>query len=228
MISPHGYITVQGWMITELKLSGNELLCYALIYGFSQDTISKFSGSINYISEWLNCSRQTVINVLKSLQEKCLIEKSSQNDNGVFCYGVKKLDWGESKILTGGSQKIRLNNIDNNINNIPPIVPQGDGGCLDYEEFKSRWNRNADKHDNFVAINLMSDQRKKSLSKRMKDLKSNGIEPTVDNFFKTIGKAYMNSSFLRGEKTNFNFTLDFVLQASSFQKLLEGGYEDCQ
>ena len=120
---------------------------------------------------------------------------------------------------TERADKIRL---DKN----PPIVPQGDSDCLDYDEFMSRWNRNADKHDNFTAINVMNSQRKSSLSKRMKDLKSNGIEPTVDNFFKSIGKAYMNSSFLRGEKNNFNFTLDFVLQASSFQKLLEGGYND--
>lgn len=133
-------------------------------------------------------------------------------------------------MLKNENTPIIKNEGDNNkyINNNPPIIPQRDDGCLDFNEFKSRWNRNAEKHDNFVAINLMSDPRKKKLLQRMKDLKSNGIEPTIDNFFKTVGKAYMNSSFLRGEKTNFNFTLDFVLQASSFQKLLEGGYEDCQ
>lgn len=31
------YLTIQDWMVTDLHLKGNELLAYALIYGFSQD-----------------------------------------------------------------------------------------------------------------------------------------------------------------------------------------------
>jgi hypothetical protein len=30
------YVTIQGWQVSELKLSGNELIAYALIYGFCQ------------------------------------------------------------------------------------------------------------------------------------------------------------------------------------------------
>ena len=32
------YFAVQGWMVTELKLKGNALMLYAIIYGFSQTT----------------------------------------------------------------------------------------------------------------------------------------------------------------------------------------------
>ena len=35
-VNPENYITVQGWMVTDLNLKGNELLIYACIYGFSQ------------------------------------------------------------------------------------------------------------------------------------------------------------------------------------------------
>lgn len=28
------YFAVQGWMVTELKLKGNALMLYAIIYGF--------------------------------------------------------------------------------------------------------------------------------------------------------------------------------------------------
>ena len=35
-IKNENYVLIQGWMINELKLKGNELLIYALIYGFSQ------------------------------------------------------------------------------------------------------------------------------------------------------------------------------------------------
>lgn len=97
---------------------------------------------------------------------------------------------------------------------------------IDYDSFMERWNRSASRHDNMIAINLMNDDRKKKLEARFRDLKKNGKEPTIENFFKIIGTAYQNSEFLQGEKTGFNFTLDFVLQAKSFQKILENGYRD--
>lgn len=36
MVKNENYLVIQGWMITELKLKGNELLIYAIIYGFSR------------------------------------------------------------------------------------------------------------------------------------------------------------------------------------------------
>ena len=41
MVNPNNFYTVQGWMVTELGLRGNELAAYAIIYGFSQDGASK-------------------------------------------------------------------------------------------------------------------------------------------------------------------------------------------
>ena len=102
------YVVIQGWMVTELKLSGNELIVYAIIYGFSQSGIDqKFTGSIRYLSEWTNTTKQTVMNCLKSLVDKGYIEKQESLKNGVkFCdYRATRFDEG-SKNLTGGSQKI--------------------------------------------------------------------------------------------------------------------------
>ena len=48
MVNPNNFYTVQGWMVTELGLRGNELAAYAIIYGFSQDGASKFQGSLTY------------------------------------------------------------------------------------------------------------------------------------------------------------------------------------
>lgn len=56
------YFAVQGWMVTELKLKGNALMLYAIIYGFSQTTNTAFTGSVDYLCEWLGgVSRPTVI-----------------------------------------------------------------------------------------------------------------------------------------------------------------------
>jgi len=70
-------------MRTKLNLKGNELLVYALIYGFSQDGKTWFTGSANYIAEWVGVARQNVMAILKRLVEKGLIIKQDKIINGV-------------------------------------------------------------------------------------------------------------------------------------------------
>lgn len=122
-VKDENYCLIQGWMLTKLQLKGNDLLIYAIIYGFSQTEGQVFNGSLQYLVDWTNASRQTVINSLKSLVSKGYIARSEKTINGVkFCeYYATKLDGG-SKNLTGvvkkldqGGQKIRPNNIENNI-----------------------------------------------------------------------------------------------------------------
>ena len=64
MIKNENFITIQGWM-TKLNISGNELLTYAIIYGFSQDEQSVFSGSSSYISKWLNVDKRNVLEIFE-------------------------------------------------------------------------------------------------------------------------------------------------------------------
>ena len=61
------YVVIQGWMCNELNLKGNELLVYALIYGFSQDSESQFNGSRSYIANTFNISLPTVDKALQNL-----------------------------------------------------------------------------------------------------------------------------------------------------------------
>lgn len=70
-------------MVKDLKLKGNELLAYALIYGFSQDGETWFTGSSKYISEWLNIDRRNVLAVLQKLVEKGFLIKNEKIINGV-------------------------------------------------------------------------------------------------------------------------------------------------
>ena len=72
------YYTVHGWMINELGLSGNDLLIYAIIYGFSQDGSTEFSGSLNYLVTFINSTKPTVINCLKKLCESGLLVKTDR------------------------------------------------------------------------------------------------------------------------------------------------------
>ena len=84
MVKPDNYIMIPGWMRTELDLKGNELNLYAIIYGFTQDGETEFSGSIRYMQEWLGAeSKQTVFNTLEKLIKRGLIQKRTEVLNGV-------------------------------------------------------------------------------------------------------------------------------------------------
>ena len=79
------YITILGWMVNELSLSGNDLICYAVIYGFSQDD-NFWEGSQSYLSDWLGVSRRAVADILKRLISNGLITKQEYEVNKVkFC-----------------------------------------------------------------------------------------------------------------------------------------------
>lgn len=83
------YITIQGWMITQLKLKGAELLSYAIIYGFSQDEQSVFSGTLGYLAEWVGVTKQSICSTLKKLVQKKLIIKIEKVVNGITLYDYK-------------------------------------------------------------------------------------------------------------------------------------------
>ena len=122
MVEKENYVVVQGWMITELGLKGNELLIYAVIHGFSQVPNQAFTGSLQYLADWINGSKQTVINCLKSLIDKDLIIKIEKTYNGVkfFEYQSKIFNRGQN-FLPNNIEKENII-INNNIKESQPII----------------------------------------------------------------------------------------------------------
>lgn len=120
-MNTENYINIQGWMVSELGLSGNSLLIYAIIHGFSQGVEEQtFKGTLSYLCEWTNSTKQGVLKNIKSLIEKGLIEKKEQVENGVkkVEYYTTKFNGGGKQSLMGGiKQSLPHNNI-NIINNI--------------------------------------------------------------------------------------------------------------
>ena len=116
MISDGTYITIQWWMRTDLNLSGNELIVYAIIYGFSQNKQGEFTGSAQYLADWVGCTRRTVMTILNKLVEAKLISKTelilNNNEKRVSYHaergcektsqGVKNFHRGCEKISQGG------------------------------------------------------------------------------------------------------------------------------
>lgn len=134
-IKNENYIVIQGFMVNELNLKGNELLIYAIIYGFSQLEGQEFNGTLQYLANWCNSTKQGVLKALKSLIDKGLIEKKENKINNIsfILYHTTKFNTikqsltgdetkfneGIKQSLMGGiKQSLINNNIDiNNINN---------------------------------------------------------------------------------------------------------------
>ena len=72
---------IYGWMATKLKLKGNELLIYAIIYSFSRNDNGNgvFNASTAYLCEWIGATKKTVVEAIANLINKNLIIKLEDN-----------------------------------------------------------------------------------------------------------------------------------------------------
>ena len=75
MIKDDNYYQISGWMLNRLGLKGVALSVYAIIYGFTQDGDTEFSGSRQYLADFTGTTRPTIDKALKELIEKGYISK---------------------------------------------------------------------------------------------------------------------------------------------------------
>ena len=231
MVKNENYLVIQGWMIAELKLKGNELLIYAIIYGFSQNN-QQFKGSHRYLADWCNSTRQGIMKNIESLIKKNLLEKKEIFINNVkFCryrtldinveylQGVNKVDRDGKQSLQGDVNKVdrgskqslhnnKENTIDNNLlDNIDSLL------------FMEKWNKLA-KECKLSLIKSFTENRKKKLSELLEKY-------TQEEILETMFKI-KNINFLLGrtDKSNWKITFDDFLNEEKFIKILEGGYYD--
>lgn len=123
-VNSKNHVVLHGWFINELGLRGNELLVYAIIYGFCQDGENKFEGSLKYLQDWTCSSKNTVMKSLRGLEEKGFIKKEEEIKNSIkFCkYSiieppVQNLNRGGAKTEPNNNY-IYINNIINYLNNV--------------------------------------------------------------------------------------------------------------
>ena len=130
MLNESSFITVQAFMRTKLQLKGYELMAYALVYGFSQDGRSWFSGSRGYIAEWLGCSVRTVANVMDSLTSKGLVIRHTSIDQRGTCVRYRAvLPVPDCVKLSGKPVENDVENSDGVCKNCTGGVQKLHGGC---------------------------------------------------------------------------------------------------
>lgn len=215
-IKNENFIAIQGFMVKELGLSGNELIAYALIYGFSQDNESEFKGSLNYVAEWLNCSKTTAFNLLNKLADDGFIKKTEKTINGVkFCnYSAVKPDDEElkkiklrkqirkekektersskkyngcSKNLNGGVQKVDIHN--NNIDNISETI----GEVHTSTNIDGEVHTSVSRKQTARVTRQDMQAKKDNMLNRFSEICDNSIEnETVGEVVKNAFRRYMN------------------------------------
>lgn len=215
-VKRENYILISGWMVKDLHLKGNELIVFAMIYGFSQDGVGTFNGSLQYISDWTNCSKTAVMNVLKSLVLKGYIVKKDKIINNVkyceysisegiqeSCIPYKKVDGGIQESCIGYTEKLYRgiqeslpNNINNNTNNnkkknkINILVINED-----FEYLWSLYPKKRGKDKAFTAY-------KRAIEKG--ETTKEEVEAGIKAYIAYINKSRTESQYIKNGSTYFN------------------------
>ena len=211
MVKNENYITIQGWMVNKLQLKGNALMVYAIIYGFSQEENSWFTGTSNYLAEWCNCSRQSISTILKKLVEQGLIEKKPIEINNVLFNHYKAItNYNTCKETLQGCKETLHNNISNNISTTKKI-----SNNINNENSKSsKISKNEKKLKNILKIIDEYDFNEKVI-----DL--------LETFFKGL---IDNNVFITDEKIRGNLNKiankDLKTQLNTIQLSLDNGYKN--
>ena len=219
------FVNIQGWMINELNLKGNELIIYALIYGFTKDGVSEFRGSRQYMADWTNTSVRSVQNVVNSLVDKGMIEKNnhinkygSLETSGYKAINVPKLSSEknslvEKKVHEGseksssplvkkvheGSEKSSHNNIDNNISNNIVDIKEKNIKKESVQSVIAEYTENKDLQDALHDFVEMRNKARKPLTARAMKLSLNKLnELALDDVTKI---AIVNQSIVHSWST---------------------------
>lgn len=195
MISNDNYLTICGWMLNELGLKSNELLVYAIIYGFSQDAKNQaFTGSRQYLADWCNASLRTIDNTLSSLVDKGLLEKKELSNGYVQYKALRTTPIKETKVSF-----------------------EADNNSVSSDEVKDLieiWNK----------LGLPQVRNIGSTSKRYKGLVARVKEYGISDVIQAMENA-SKSDFLMGKNNRcWQITFDWFVMPNNFIKVLDGNY----
>ena len=221
-VKDDNFFLVAGWMLNRLNLKGVALQVFSIIYGFSQDGEGSFTGSLQYLCDFTNASKNTILKSLKELVDKGYVLKAENTINGVrFCTYktnaplVQKLHRGgaetepppSSETAPGGSAETEPNNIsfDNKDKISKDIVKETIG--LYHSICVS-----------FPTIRAVSEARKKAIHKILGKYTLDDLKSVFENAEK--------SSFLKGVDGGWKASFDWLMKEDNFLKVMEGNYAD--
>lgn len=238
------YLTIPYIFREKYNLSCNDMIIAGIIFGFSQDGESAFTGSLSYLQAWTGLTKQGIIKILKKLIGVGVIVKETELKNGVrFCkYKIggkvtspllnpslpllNSVEQDGKLSLMGGGKLSLPNNIeiDNKDNNKPTNVgmsSENDAACkIDFEKLMICFNDELIKRGSLIPkLASMTERRKQAVKARIKE---NGKQALFIVIKKTAASAFLNGRNNR----SFVASFDWIIKPNNFVKVLEGNYDD--
>ena len=218
-VKDDNYFLTSGWMINRLNLKGVALQVFSIIYGFSQDGETCFTGSLQYLCDFTNASKPTIIMALKDLVDKGYLVKYENEMNGVKfnryranLLVVKNLNGGSQESLSGGSKETLPGGSQESLHNKEVI----DNTPLISKEIIDLYHSIC---VSFPRVLKITDKRKEAIRKCLAKYSKEEL--------KTVFENAEQSSFLKGKNDRgWSANFDWLISDGNIVKVLEGNYED--
>ena len=176
IVRSDNHVTIDGWMINELGLSGSELIIYALIWGFSQAENQWCTASQAYIAAWANITVRGAIKAINKLAEKGLLIKETNTCKKGFECKYKAV-------------RPSADDCDSDVNKVQTRYEQSSD--VDMNKVQIRYEQSSDNNiedniDNNIKENIIKEKNeteKDSVpesSARSKKVKEKFIKPTIE------------------------------------------------
>lgn len=132
------FIFIPGWAVNKLKLKGNELMIYSIIFSYSRDGIQWYQAPAEYLATCVGASVSTVKECLKKLSDRGYITRREETykgavrrvyyqavvpENDQYRNGTGEQELPVPKRYSSTSTETVLNNTNNNISNNKPSTP---------------------------------------------------------------------------------------------------------
>ena len=204
------YFKIYKWMPNLLGLKGAELEIYAIIYSFSSSG-KPFTGSINWICDFIGTNYKTVIKYLKSLTEKGYIIKKDENaNNGTtnaytvnpeFVYVPEKTP-AETIPAPETPAEISTDTPTTKENPVNTVVEKFNEICTSLER-----------------VDKLS-------SGMIKNIETLFDMAYTENDFEECFKLVESSKFLTGKKSDFMAEFNWIINPENFSDILSGKFVD--
>lgn len=115
------FIVLHEWMWRALGLVGNDLIVYAMVYGFSQQGEGSYHGSVRALPTWTGLPLNTAIRALQRLTDMGLITKTDWIDDNNQKRCMYQASYGEGCTQNGGVPKTGTGCTQNDEKRVPKM-----------------------------------------------------------------------------------------------------------
>lgn len=244
VIKAKGHVVLHDWMINDLELEKNEIIIFAIIYGFSHTENQYFTGSLQYLAAWTQNTKRNVIRILNSLVAKGYIGKTEQYMNGVkhckyYTKYVPKIIAGDklSPVVTKChvsddkmspcSDNLSFDtsiynigySIEDNREETAPTTPPEEK--IPYSEILEAYHTLC---PSLPKVKKLSNDRKKAVRARIHD--GFTVEQMKQAFINAEASPFLTGKVTGKDGRTFKADFDWIMTDKYFVKVLEDKYAD--